>query len=153
MAGGREESRIVKQRPGVIVLLSRGIRTRWTGGRVEGRTLEFRNFLVRLMAYARLWMTLSRFLAMSKYRLKLSPNMDIRCPRHGTRAHYIAATLVTGHEAVQTWVVQSQRRHCMLNNSKNIVVSGGSFTVVHGNYPTNSDARIQGKIYLVLFGH
>ena len=38
------------------------------------------------MAYAHLWTTLSRFLAMSKYRLKLSPNMDIRCPRHGTRA-------------------------------------------------------------------
>ena len=45
MAGGREESRTVKQRPGVIMFLSRGIRTRRTGGRVEGRTLEFRNFL------------------------------------------------------------------------------------------------------------
>ena len=62
---------------------------------------------------------------------------------------------MTGHEAVQTWVVQSQRRHRMLNNSNNIVVSGGSFTVVHGHsityegqiahYPTNSDAGIQGK--------
>ena len=46
----------------------------------------FVNKGVRLMAYVCLWTTLSRFLAMSKYRLKLSPNMDIRCPRHGTRA-------------------------------------------------------------------
>ena len=46
----------------------------------------FVNKGVRLMAYARLWTTLSQFLAMFKYRLKLSPNMDIRCPRHGTRA-------------------------------------------------------------------
>ena len=70
---------------------------------------------------------------------------------------------VTGHEAVQTWVVQSQRRRRMLDHSKDIVVSGGSFTVVHGNsityegqqahYPTSSHAGIQGKIYLVLFGH
>ena len=34
MAGGREESRTVKQWPGVIMFLSGGIRTRWTGGRV-----------------------------------------------------------------------------------------------------------------------
>ena len=48
----------------------------------------FVNKGVRLMAYVCFWTTLSRFLAMSKYRLKLSPNlnMDIRCPRHGTRA-------------------------------------------------------------------
>ena len=46
----------------------------------------FVNKGVRLMAYVCLWTTLSRFLAMSKYRLKLSPNMDLRCPRHGTRA-------------------------------------------------------------------
>ena len=45
MEGGREESRTVKQRPGVIMFLSHGIQTRWTGGRVEGQTLEFRNFL------------------------------------------------------------------------------------------------------------
>ena len=42
------------------------------------------------MAYAHLWTTLSRFLAMSKYRLKLSPNMDIRCPRHGTSRFFRA---------------------------------------------------------------
>ena len=48
----------------------------------------FVNKGVRLMAYVWLWMTLSRFLAMSKYRLKLSPNMDIRCPRHSTRAFW-----------------------------------------------------------------
>ena len=42
MAGGREESRTVAW---VIVFLSCGIRTRQTGGRVEGQTLEFWNFL------------------------------------------------------------------------------------------------------------
>ena len=52
MAGGREKSRTVKQWPGVIVFLSRGIWTRRTGGRAEGRTLEFRNFL-KLLAIAR----------------------------------------------------------------------------------------------------
>ena len=45
MAGGREESRTLKQRPGVFMFLSRGIWTRRAGGRVEGRTLKFRNFL------------------------------------------------------------------------------------------------------------
>ena len=48
----------------------------------------FVNKDVRLMAYVCLWMALSRFLAMSKCRLKLSPNMDLRCPRHGTRARF-----------------------------------------------------------------
>ena len=72
---------------------------------------------------------------------------------------------MTGHEAVQTWVVQSlsHRRHRMLDHSKDIVVSGGSFTVVHGNsityegqiadYSTSSHAEIQGKICLMLFRH
>ena len=46
MAGEREESRMVKQQPGVIMSLSRGIQTRQTGGRVEGWTLEVWNFLI-----------------------------------------------------------------------------------------------------------
>ena len=32
---------------------------------------------------------LKSVLAMSKYRLKLSSNMDLRCPRHGTRAIFL----------------------------------------------------------------
>ena len=53
-------------------------------------------------------------------------------------------------------VRRQRRRHCMLDHSKNVVVSGGSLTVVHGNsityegqhadYPTSSRARIQGKM-------
>jgi hypothetical protein len=41
---------------------------------------------VRVMAYVCFWMTLCLFLDMSEYRHKLCLNMDIRCPRHGTRA-------------------------------------------------------------------
>ena len=58
----------------------------------------FVNKGVRLMAYFCLWMTLSWFLAMSKYRLKLSPNMDIRFPRHSTRASRIWIQLIGCHE-------------------------------------------------------
>ncbi|KIJ91869.1 hypothetical protein K443DRAFT_114456 [Laccaria amethystina LaAM-08-1] len=39
-----------------------------------------------MMAYVCFWMTLCLFLVMSKSGHKLCPNMDIRCPRHGTRA-------------------------------------------------------------------
>ena len=40
------------------------------------------------------------FLAMSKSRHKLCPNMEIRCPRHGTRALIIMS--IFGHKVSQT---------------------------------------------------